>query len=125
MESSPELGIHAPWFLEYTRSPSWVRRLFCSPRLCLEPEIWERWAPSALGMGIQGFIRLGPGVLGSGRLKASKRQRSSRGHVLVAQIREAGIRGAGVLETEAGELNLGGGRQSSGKRGARFLSPGE
>lgn len=124
MESSPELGIHAPWFLEYTRSPSWVRRLFCSPRLCLEPEIWESWAPSALGMGIQGFIWLGPGVLGSGRLKASKRQRSSRGHVLVAQIREAGIRGAGVLETEAGGAESGGRETELREEGSQVFESG-
>lgn len=109
-----------------------VLRVHEIPKLGAEALLLSQIVSGARNLGAlgsfgprDGNIRLGPGVLGSGRLKASKRQRSSRGHVLVAHIREAGIRGAGVLETEAGELNLGGGRQSSGKRGARFLRPGE
>lgn len=66
---------------------------------------WEPPGFLAPGGGKQEFLKLGPGVLGSGKLAAPTRPRSSGGEVLVAQIPDASIREVGnwnawVLETE-------------------------
>lgn len=103
--SDPEAGSSLGWVLRPKAGSTWGAR----------PYGWEY-------RSLSGWDRE---VLGSGRLKVSKWQRSSRGHVPVAQILEAGIRGAGVLETEAGQLDSGGGVRETRVPGRGELSLGE